>query len=230
MRRKHGTFRPKPILASTGPDPGALRRVRTGRGECAAAPRRQGYHAPADAIRGVVRARAAIGILAQQARPARRSLGASIRRRLGVENGDQRLAHRTWRRPAKSPLHRNGFAPRLPLHCRHPAGQRRTDGTGAGSTSRHPRGAILRGTRRCHWRGFGQAWQSACSGRRSIVWVAGEPGIGKTALIEHFIASLGDVTSARGQCVDHYGTREPYLPVLEALADLSRPTTPSHRC
>ena len=27
--------------------------------------------------------------------------------------------------------------------------------------------------------------------------------------------------SARGQCVEHYGTGEPYLPVLEALAELS---------
>ena len=69
---------------------------------------------------------------------------------------------------------------------------------------------------------LGQAWQSACDGRRSIVWVAGEPGIGKTSLIEHFIARLGDVACARGQCVDYYGNCEPYRPVLEGLADLSR--------
>ncbi len=31
------------------------------------------------------------------------------------------------------------------------------------------------------------AWDRACTGKRSIVWVAGEPGIGKTTLIEHFI-------------------------------------------
>lgn len=66
------------------------------------------------------------------------------------------------------------------------------------------------------------AWDVACSGRRAVVWVAGEPGIGKTTLIEHFVAGLGDVACARGQCVDHYGTGEPYLPVLEALAELSR--------
>ena len=39
-----------------------------------------------------------------------------------------------------------------------------------------------------------QAWDRACSGKRAIVWVAGEPGIGKTTLIEHFVAGLGDVS------------------------------------
>jgi DNA-binding winged helix-turn-helix (wHTH) protein/tetratricopeptide (TPR) repeat protein len=67
-----------------------------------------------------------------------------------------------------------------------------------------------------------RAWDAACSGKRSVVWVVGEPGIGKTALIEHFVASLGDVTCARGQCVEHYGAGEPYHPVLEALAELCR--------
>lgn len=66
------------------------------------------------------------------------------------------------------------------------------------------------------------AWDAACNGRRAAVWVAGEPGIGKTTLIEHFVAELGDIACARGQCVEHYGTGEPYLPVLEALAELCR--------
>ncbi len=67
-----------------------------------------------------------------------------------------------------------------------------------------------------------RAWDMACSGKRAIVWVAGEPGIGKTTLIDHFVATLGDVAVARGQCVEHYGTGEPYLPVLEALSELCR--------
>ena len=66
------------------------------------------------------------------------------------------------------------------------------------------------------------SWDLACRGKRTIVWVAGEPGIGKTTLIEHFIAGLGDVLCIRGQCVDQYGTGEPYLPVLEALSELCR--------
>jgi len=67
-----------------------------------------------------------------------------------------------------------------------------------------------------------RSWDQACSGRRAVVWVAGEPGIGKTTLIEHFVVGLGAVACARGQCVEHYGTGEPYLPVLEALAELCR--------
>lgn len=67
-----------------------------------------------------------------------------------------------------------------------------------------------------------RAWEGACVGRRALVWIAGEPGIGKTTLIERFVAGLGDVACARGHCVEHYGTGEPYLPVLEALADLCR--------
>ena len=54
------------------------------------------------------------------------------------------------------------------------------------------------------------------------MWVAGEPGIGKTTLIEHFIANLADAICVRGQCVEQYGGGEPYLPVLEALGELCR--------
>ena len=74
-----------------------------------------------------------------------------------------------------------------------------------------------------------RAWERAYGGQRAVVWLAGEPGIGKTTLIEHFIASLGGIACARGHCVEHYGTGEPYLPVLEALADLCRsdPTLPA---
>ncbi|WP_347907197.1 AAA family ATPase [Pseudomonas grandcourensis] len=74
-----------------------------------------------------------------------------------------------------------------------------------------------------------RAWERADGGQRAVVWLAGEPGIGKTTLIENFLASLGGITCARGHCVEHYGTGEPYLPVLEALADLCRsdPTLPA---
>jgi DNA-binding winged helix-turn-helix (wHTH) protein/ATP/maltotriose-dependent transcriptional regulator MalT len=67
-----------------------------------------------------------------------------------------------------------------------------------------------------------RTWDAACNGTRAVVWVAGEPGIGKTMLVEHFVASLGDIACARGQCVEHYGAGEPYLPVLEALGRLCR--------
>jgi DNA-binding winged helix-turn-helix (wHTH) protein/tetratricopeptide (TPR) repeat protein len=67
-----------------------------------------------------------------------------------------------------------------------------------------------------------RAWAGAVGGQRALVWVAGEPGIGKTTLIDRFATGLAGAACARGQCVEHYGTGEPYLPVLEALADLSR--------
>lgn len=69
---------------------------------------------------------------------------------------------------------------------------------------------------------LGRLWEQALQGRRAIAWVTGEPGIGKTSVIEHFTAGLGGVRCARGQCVEHHGSSEPYLPVLEALAEMCR--------
>ena len=66
------------------------------------------------------------------------------------------------------------------------------------------------------------AWERARAGQRSIVWLAGQPGIGKTTLMQRFTASLGDAAWVRGQCVEQYGSVEPYLPVLEALGPLCR--------
>jgi DNA-binding winged helix-turn-helix (wHTH) protein len=66
----------------------------------------------------------------------------------------------------------------------------------------------------------------ALAQRRQVGFLAGEPGIGKTALIDAFVASLGgdgaELLIARGQCVDQHGAGEPYLPVLEALGRLCK--------
>jgi DNA-binding winged helix-turn-helix (wHTH) protein/tetratricopeptide (TPR) repeat protein len=67
--------------------------------------------------------------------------------------------------------------------------------------------------------------ERALRGERQIVFVTGEPGIGKSALVEAFLASLpgaDEFWSARGQCLDHYGAGEAYLPILEALSRLAR--------
>jgi DNA-binding winged helix-turn-helix (wHTH) protein/tetratricopeptide (TPR) repeat protein len=69
------------------------------------------------------------------------------------------------------------------------------------------------------------AWDGVTSGRRVVFWIAGEPGIGKTTLIDRFVAGLGDSVCARGHCVQNYGSGEPYHPVLEALAELCRSDT-----
>jgi DNA-binding winged helix-turn-helix (wHTH) protein/tetratricopeptide (TPR) repeat protein len=70
-----------------------------------------------------------------------------------------------------------------------------------------------------------RAIEAAWRGARQIVFVTGEPGIGKTGVVE---ASLARVTVdprvwvAHGQCVETYGTREPYLPVLDAFSRICR--------
>lgn len=67
-----------------------------------------------------------------------------------------------------------------------------------------------------------RAWERASAGRRTLVWVTGEPGIGKTTLIEQFVAGLDGFARARGSCVQGFGAGEPYHAVLDALADLAR--------
>jgi DNA-binding winged helix-turn-helix (wHTH) protein/predicted ATPase len=63
----------------------------------------------------------------------------------------------------------------------------------------------------------------ALGGQPRIVFITGEPGIGKTALIDAFLHQVGPETAvARGQCVEQYGQSEAYLPVLEALNALGR--------
>src|SRR5437667_678115 len=109
--------------------------------------------------------------------------------------------------------------------------------------------------------------EKALAGERQLVFVTGEPGIGKTTLVEAFLQSLAsrvprlaaeqvqspkskvqsrkDMPGAtvrgqgteptpnpqsltpglwigRGQCIEHYGAGEAYLPVLEALGRLCR--------
>lgn len=65
----------------------------------------------------------------------------------------------------------------------------------------------------------------AAGGERSVVFLTGEAGIGKTTLLDRFIAAVqreGNVAIARGVCLEQYGEGEAYLPVLEALGRLSR--------
>lgn len=66
------------------------------------------------------------------------------------------------------------------------------------------------------------AWRAAAGGERRILWVSGEAGVGKTTLVDRFVAELGEAHCAHGPCVEQYGAGEPYLPVLEALTGLCR--------
>src|SRR5262249_3670773 len=66
--------------------------------------------------------------------------------------------------------------------------------------------------------------EKALSGERQIIFVTGEAGIGKTTLAEAFLerASALGMWVARGQCVEHYGVGEAYLPILSVLGQLCR--------
>jgi tetratricopeptide (TPR) repeat protein len=70
-----------------------------------------------------------------------------------------------------------------------------------------------------------QWWTTARQGQRQLGFIAGEPGMGKTALVAvcvAHIAAVADVWVASGQCVDQYGVGEAYLPLLEALGRLGQ--------
>src|SRR5215813_9837829 len=71
----------------------------------------------------------------------------------------------------------------------------------------------------------------AATGDRQLVFLSGEGGIGKTTVIDLWLTHLNvgnAVWLGRGQCAEHYGAGEPYLPVLEALGQLSRgPAAPA---
>src|SRR5262245_17687304 len=65
--------------------------------------------------------------------------------------------------------------------------------------------------------------ERALDGRRQVVFVTGEAGIGKTALVEAFLllaAADPQVWLARGQCLEQFGSGEAYLPALEAVSRL----------
>ena len=71
---------------------------------------------------------------------------------------------------------------------------------------------------------LGTALGRARDGERQVIFVSGEPGIGKTSLIEVFRSGLTgpDLLWTKGECVEQYGAGEPYLPILAALERLCR--------
>lgn len=73
------------------------------------------------------------------------------------------------------------------------------------------------------------ALRVALDGTRQVVFVTGEAGIGKTTVVDAFLAGLDPaVLRARGQCLERYGQGEPYLPLLDALGRLARSPAPGH--
>jgi DNA-binding winged helix-turn-helix (wHTH) protein/predicted ATPase len=109
-------------------------------------------------------------------------------------------------------------------------------------TSRHPRSPIGLVGREEELRQLHNWLDKALNGERQLVFVTGEPGIGKTTVVEAFLAEVGaslradpspsahlrggtptpDLWMTQGQCIEHYGAGEAYLPVLTALGQLCR--------
>jgi len=66
-----------------------------------------------------------------------------------------------------------------------------------------------------------RAWR----GERQVIFVTGEAGIGKTTLVDVFHQrAIGrtKIRIARGQCIEGFGGKEAYYPMLEALGQLTR--------
>src|SRR5438477_3773926 len=65
----------------------------------------------------------------------------------------------------------------------------------------------------------------ALKAQRQVIFITGEAGIGKTTLVDEFhqAASLRpNLRVVRGQCVEGFGGKEAYYPVLEALGQWVR--------
>jgi len=66
----------------------------------------------------------------------------------------------------------------------------------------------------------------AIHSERQIVFIATEPGTGKATRSDEFQhqaeANVPGIRVSRGQCVEGYGSKEPYYPMLEALGQLCR--------
>src|SRR5882762_10092042 len=64
---------------------------------------------------------------------------------------------------------------------------------------------------------------SALRGQRQAIFVTGEAGVGKTALVDVFqqqATRRPNLRLARGQCIEGFGGKEAYYPILEALGSL----------
>jgi len=70
-----------------------------------------------------------------------------------------------------------------------------------------------------------KAWALAAQGTRQVLFITGEPGVGKTTAVSAFFAraaASGPVRATWAQCVQHFGVGEAYEPILEAVTRLCR--------
>src|SRR5438067_452790 len=71
-----------------------------------------------------------------------------------------------------------------------------------------------------------QSFRRALEGERQLIFITGEPGIGKTALVEEFVregsAAEPSLRIARGHTVEVTSGAEAFYPVLDAVGQLCR--------
>ncbi len=99
-------------------------------------------------------------------------------------------------------------------------GRRRLLPEDFGATSALPRPIAPLVGRADEWSRLVEALALARGDRSQMLLVSGEAGIGKTRLLEDFLAHVSesnDVVVARGECIEFYGPGQPYLPLLEVL-------------
>lgn len=78
--------------------------------------------------------------------------------------------------------------------------------------------------RESEMRRLASSLKSAANGAGRIVFITGEPGLGKTSLVDHFLNETTrrakGIVSLSGHCVEQYGASEAYLPFLNAFGRL----------
>lgn len=71
-----------------------------------------------------------------------------------------------------------------------------------------------------------QGWLNrVLAGERQTLFITGEAGIGKTTMVQAFLDQTEQIPGTlvvRGQCLEHFGSGEAYLPVLDGFSRLCR--------
>src|SRR5262249_42132139 len=89
------------------------------------------------------------------------------------------------------------------------------------------RGAFVRSSvgRQEEFNQIRAAFHSVSCGKGRMVAIAGDPGIGKTTLVEDFLSEMEAAGSsawiARGRCSERLAQSDPFVPIFEALEDLT---------
>jgi DNA-binding winged helix-turn-helix (wHTH) protein/tetratricopeptide (TPR) repeat protein len=160
--------------------------------------------------------------LASRVKAARRAVGDNGREQAVIRTvhgrGYQFLAPVQEQVPEQVPSPEAGAGPAADTGTAPPAG---TEATAGGTQAPW----VVPIGREVELRRLVQLYGLAEQGRPQVVFVTGEPGIGKSTLVEAFAGEVerrlaGRV--ARGQCLEQRGAPEPYLPVFDALGRLCR--------